>query len=388
MVQRAKKIIRTTSVLLLAMQMMASLFLPAAAEETKEYSITLKQTEHGTISCDQTQAAKSDIVTVKAVPEEGYRLAFLFFDDETKLLFHQTNSNGENEYSGYMPDRDSVITAMFVPEDQFGILVRRKDMEGGSVKLSKECGSLNDEITVTVQTNEGYTLNNVQVEEARAIYGIGAQSKGVYRFQLHDSDVKINVYFMKNVKNYTDVKKDSWYEGAVIYLTNRGILSGVSETEFAPNGKVTRAQLCQTLYAIEGKPEVIKESSFSDVHEGKWYSDAVNWCAEEGYVSGYPDKTFRPDQIITREQIAVILYQFNKDVEYQPTHVEEYDWSELYQYTDGKTTSAYAKDAMEWALETGLFSGTGNGTLEPKGPVTRAQLAVILAQFIPKPMGD
>lgn len=386
--RKEKTIRRRFGAMILVCLMFVTLICPVTAEETEQYSITLNQTEHGTISCDLTQAAESDIVTVKAVPDEGYRLAFLSFDDETALLFAQTISDGENEYSGHMPGKDSVISAMFVLEDQYGIRIRRNDMEGGSATLSQEVGAEGDEITVTVQISEGYSLYNVQAQETRAIYGIGAKSKGEYRFQIHDSDVQVNVWFMKNAKNFTDVKKGSWYESSVIYLTNREILSGVSETEFDPDGKVTRAQLCQTLYAMERKPEASGASSFSDVAEGKWYSDAVKWCAENGYVSGYPDKTFRPSQVITREQIAVILYQFNKDVNYKVTEMDESDWSELYEYSDGKDTSNYAKDAMVWALEAGLFSGTGNGKLEPKGQVTRAQLAVILAQFMPMPMGD
>ena len=376
--------IRQIGTLFLTAVMILVLVCPVLAD-AGPHKITLEQTDHGTISCDTTQAGKDEVIKVKAVPDDGYRLAFLTFDDETALPFRKTISDGENEYSASMPEHDSIIKAQFVPQDQFGIRVVRNIPEGGTVSLSRKEGKSGDSVTLNVQTKEGYSLENVQYSSGSVIYGMGGKAPGLYEFQIHDDDVQIQVVFRKNVKNYTDVPKNSWYSNAVIYLTNRGILGGVSETEFAPNGKVTRAQLCQTIYAMQEKPRVLWKYGFSDVPDGKWYTDAVNWCAQKRYVTGYPDRTFRPDQVITREQMALILYQFNKDVKYKLNNVDE---NTVLQFKDRDQISDYARTAMLWAVEQGLFAGTGDGKLEPQGEVTRAQLAVILSQFLPVPMAD
>lgn len=376
--------LRMIGMLFLTAVMIVVLVCPVLAD-AGPYKITLEQTDHGTISCTTTQAGQDEVIKVKAVPDEGYRLAFLTFDDETALPFRQTISDGENEYSAYMPGQNSVIKAQFVPKDQFGIRVARNLPEGGNASLSQKEGKSGDSVTVSVQTKDGYSLENVQYSDGNVIYGIVGKAPGLYEFQIHDADVQIQVVFKKNVKNYTDVPKNSWYSNAVIYLTNRGILGGVSDTEFAPNGKVTRAQLCQTIYAMQGKPRDLWKYGFSDVPDGQWYTDAVNWCAQKRYVTGYPDRSFHPNQVITREQMALILYQFNKDVKYKVTNVDE---NTVLQFKDRDQISDYARTAMLWAVDQRLFAGTGDGQLEPQGEVTRAQLAVILSQFLPVPMAD
>lgn len=163
-------------------------------------------------------------------------------------------------------------------------------------------------------------------------------------------------------------------------LVNQGIISGISDTQFDPSGNVTRAQLCQTLFAMENKPErKAAGNPFTDVKAGKWYTDAVLWAMDKKLVTGYPDGTFKPDQTITREQAAVILQKYT---EIHLGSDPEDDDNSLARFSDGNTVSRYAREAMEWAVEQEIFSGTGNGKLEPKGVVTRAQLAVVLNQML------
>lgn len=361
----------------------------AMAAEPEKHKVTVAPTEHGTVTCAVTEAVKDEKITVTAVPEEGYRLSSMFFADEMYGWF-LNYSDDSNEYTGTMPDRDCVIDALFVPEDTYGIRIRKNLPEGGDATLTQMYGKGGDEVTVSVKTKDGYTLENVQFSDGNVIYGMVPRSPGTYTFQIQDSDVEINVWIRKNVKNYTDVKKGSWYESSVIFLSNRGIVSGISDTEYDPNGKVTRAQLCQTLYAMQEKPEVDGKNSFTDVPEGKWYSDAVSWCASHGYVSGYTDHTFRPNQVISRQQMAVILSKFNDDVEYQPKedYYDDYYTDPFTKYIDAPEISGYAKPAMAWAVENKLISGMGEGRLDPKGEVTRAQMAVMLKRFMPVLPGD
>lgn len=353
----------------------------AMAAEPEKYKVTVAPAEHGTVTCDVTEAAKDEKITVTAIPENGYRLSSLFFDLEMYGRFYNY-SDDKNEYTGTMPEGDSVIDAQFVPEGMYGIRVKNTLPEGGTATLSRKYGKEGDEVRVSVKTEEGYTLENVQFSDDNVIYGMVPNRDGEYVFRIQDSDVEINVWIRKNVKDFTDVKKGSWYEASVIYLSNRGVVSGVSDTEFDPNGKVTRAQLCQTLYAIQNKPKTDGKNPFTDVPAGKWFSDAISWCAEHEYVSGYTDHTFRPNQVISRQQMAVMLKKFNNDFKYQIDE-SECDPMRLKRFDDEREIGSYARQAMAWAVGNELFSGMGDGRLDPKGEVTRAQMAVILNRFMP-----
>ena len=280
-----------------------------------------------------------------------------------------------------MPDHDSTIRALFVPEDEYGVRVE-KQIDGGDVKLSRISGKTGDEITFTVNTKEAYLFDGVYyyAPQDGPSYGMGSDKDGVFRFTIYESDVILTLYFEERPKKFEDVKEGSWYANAVDRLVNQGIISGISDTQFDPSGNVTRAQLCQTLFAMENKPErKAAGNPFTDVKAGKWYTDAVLWAMDKKLVTGYPDGTFKPDQTITREQAAVILQKYT---EIHLGSDPEDDRNSLARFSDGNTVSRYARDAMEWAVEQEIFSGTGNGKLEPKGVVTRAQLAVVLDQML------
>ena len=175
---------------------------------------------------------------------------------------------------------------------------------------------------------------------------------------------------------FKDVPKSGkWYSEAVSYAAQKGYMTGTGDNNFDPNGKVTRAQIAQILYAAEGKPTSFGNASFADVPNNKWYSKAVIWAANSGIVSGYPDKTFRPNVEITREQMVAIMYKY--------TQMKGYDDAQngdLSKFGDQNKISKYAIPGMKWAVGHGVISGTNKG-IEPKGNATRAQVAVILQSY-------
>lgn len=178
---------------------------------------------------------------------------------------------------------------------------------------------------------------------------------------------------------FKDVKEPSWYSDAVEYVVESGMMTGVGDNQFDPNGMVTRAQVVQILYAKEGKPKVMGTGRFLDVPSNKWYTNAIQWSNSHGIVAGYPDQTFRPDQTVTREQLVLILYQYARfkglDISTGTDGALRME-----KYADQNQVSAYAKTAVAWALEKGIISGTDNG-IEPKGTANRAQMAVIIRAF-------
>lgn len=174
---------------------------------------------------------------------------------------------------------------------------------------------------------------------------------------------------------FTDVKSGDWFQEAVAYVYDKGMMTGTSATTFAPNSTTTRGMIVTILYRLENEPAA-GTSAFSDVASGAYYADAVAWAAENGVVTGTTDTTFAPDAPITREQMAAILYRY--------ASLKGYDVSQkadLSGYTDAGTISAYASDAMAWANAQGLITGVTDTTLAPKSSATRAQVATILMRF-------
>ena len=176
--------------------------------------------------------------------------------------------------------------------------------------------------------------------------------------------------------SYTDVAQDDWFYDAVVYATEQGLMSGTGANSFSPNQPLQRGMLAQILYSLEGKPACEAKETFSDVAPDAWYAQAVSFMTSNGIVSGYGDGRFGPNDPITREQMAAILYQYAK---FKGQDVSAS--ADLSGYGDAAEISSYAQQAMQWANAEQLISGTGNNTLAPKGITTRCQAAAILMQF-------
>ena len=174
---------------------------------------------------------------------------------------------------------------------------------------------------------------------------------------------------------FTDVGKKSWYTAAVQYVYQHGIMAGTSATAFAPDATLSRAMVAQILYNLEGQPTVTGESTFTDA-SGHWAIDAITWAQETGVVNGYENNTFRPNQAVTREELAQMLYNYAEYKQYDLTAS-----GDLAAFPDGSKVSDWAKKAMTWANGNELINGHDDGTLEPGGDSTRAQAASILMKF-------
>lgn len=175
---------------------------------------------------------------------------------------------------------------------------------------------------------------------------------------------------------FTDVVSGSWYESAVQYVYEKGLMSGTSSTAFSPTAATTREMLVTILYRLEGSPSVSGSSAFSDVASDQYYADAVAWASANGIVAGCSETAFGPNDPLTREQLAAILYRYAAYKGYDVTAE-----TDLSGYSDWNQISSYAVEAMTWAHAEGLISGTSAAALSPAGSATRAQAAVILTRF-------
>lgn len=175
---------------------------------------------------------------------------------------------------------------------------------------------------------------------------------------------------------FSDVRIADWFYNDVKYVYEKGMMAGTAADVFAPNATTTRAMIVTILYRLEGSPAVTGTSAFVDVPTGQWYTDAVNWAAANQIVKGTSATTFAPNDSITREQMAAILYRYAQYKGYDVTKK-----ADLSGYSDNGQVSAYAKDALAWANAAKLINGVTNTTLAPQGNATRAQVSAILHRF-------
>ena len=175
---------------------------------------------------------------------------------------------------------------------------------------------------------------------------------------------------------FTDVSADDWFYDPVCYVYSQGLMTGTSATTFEPNTHLSRAMLVAVLHRLEGSPQA-SAGDFTDVAEGDWYAQAVNWAASVGVVNGFDDGTFQPNAAITREQMAAILRNY---AQYKGLDVTAS--GDLVNYSDAASVSNWAKDSVVWAVDQGLLSGMTVDTLQPQGLSTRAQVAAVLQRYL------
>lgn len=177
---------------------------------------------------------------------------------------------------------------------------------------------------------------------------------------------------------FTDVKESDWFYETVKYVNENGIINGMTEDTFAPATQLTRAMLVTILYRVEGSPEVESDSKFSDVKNSDWYGAPVIWAAENGIVNGVSETEFAPNNAITREQIAAIMYRYagSKNID------TKLEGNGVAAFSDASTVSTWAKDAMSWAVNAKLINGKTETTVNPQDKATRAEAATIIMRFL------
>ena len=255
----------------------------------------------------------------------------------------------------------------------------------GTLTLSDDEVRRGEEVTITVTPDEGYAVETISVTTSNnEVVEVTDNEDGTFTFTMPGRDVNISAIFIEApveevedpMAAFTDVDEDAWYYDAVSSMVEQGYMNGTSETTFEPFLNLTRAMIAQILYNMEGA-QGNGEAAFTDVADGQWYADAVNWAASEGIVSGYGDGTFGPNDPITREQMATILYQYAAYKGYDLS-----DTASLDAFTDAADVSSWALPYVQWAVGCGIMNGRDNGTLDPASTATRAEIAVMVDTFL------
>ena len=178
---------------------------------------------------------------------------------------------------------------------------------------------------------------------------------------------------------FTDVAKQNWFYDDVVYVYENGLMNGTSSTTFAPEQKTTRAMIVTILWRLEGSPAAKEAAEFQDVSAGAYYAEAVAWAAENGIVNGFGDGRFAPDDAITREQLAAILYRYSRYCGQSTAATASLD-----SFSDAASVSGYAREALVWAYEAGIVRGTSDNQINPIGFATRAEAAAMLHRYLKK----
>ena len=176
---------------------------------------------------------------------------------------------------------------------------------------------------------------------------------------------------------FSDVADGVWYSPAVDFVAGRRLFSGVSEDQFAPGQTLSRGMLATVLFQLEEPEKKTADLPFADVAEGAWYAQGISWAAGENIISGYGDGRFGPDDPVTREQLALMLFRYAETLDMVTSGRDT-----LTSFTDSGSVSAWAREAVAWAVDSGILSGRPDGTLAPGGTATRAEAAVMLRQLV------
>lgn len=361
------------------------------ADLTSEGEYDISTTTSGyygtiTVSGGITSADKGDIVSFTVSPYNNYIVedVTVYADNWGTVTVYRDEKNW-NSYYFYMPDSDVEIHATYT--NDYHEITMDVGRNGTAVPQAQPSGYFGyvyygidgDSIYIDVTPDKGYQVKSITAtdELGRRVSVYEAVKENQYYFTMPESDVTVSVEFSYRVLTnpFTDVKTGDWFYDAVSYVYTEGLMTGTGTYTFSPSAPTSRAMLVTILWRLQGEPYV-SGSSFNDVKSSAYYYDAVRWAARYGIVEGYEGNVFKPDDAITREQFAAILYRYAEYCKYSTSAS-----TNLSAYKDNAKVSSWAGTAMKWAVAKGLFEGDNLGNLDPQGQTTRAAAAKLLMAF-------
>lgn len=256
-------------------------------------------------------------------------------------------------------------------------------VNNGGVNASPSNAEKGATITITLSPDKGYKLDKLTVTDGSGkTVSTVKKSDTVYTFTMPASAVKVGVSYVKATETpsetkFNDVSANDWFASAVDYVTGKGMMNGTADNTFSPKANTTRGMIVTVLYRLENQPST-SAASFTDVASGAYYANAVAWANANGIVSGYGSGKFGPNDKVTREQLAAILYRYAQYKKYDVSVGED---TNILSYDDAQSISTYAIPAIQWACGAGVVTGKSGSKLDPKGNATRAEVAAMLMRF-------
>ena len=335
--------------------------------KSSDYPFTLEEGDKITFYID----ADSDYTAKWNLDKESKS-----YSDEFTIRYKDIDEDGSTLHISFVKkstivDNDYPTLTFDITGGKHGTVYRgTREYEDGDVISIKK----NDKMTFKAKADKGY----VAVWTYKGDTYVGDE----YTVKMGSKDAKLYVEFMDKDDirltelPFRDVSKRDWYYDDVVYVYRKGYMDGMSSTRFGGELNTTRGQIVTILWRLTGEPRATKRNPFTDVSSSQYYYDAISWAYDAGVVDGFDAYTFKPDQNVTREQLAAILYRYAKYMNLS-TSGSAY----LAKYRDADKIANWAYDAMAWANYRGLINGTSATRIDPKGYATRAQIAAILHRF-------
>ena len=296
-------------------------------------------------------------------------------------------SGGEQVTTETVYSADTTLYAQWekIPEPpytgKYSYEIFTDDSDHGALDVDRYATE-GEKVTITVLPDDGYALDEIVITDKHSEeIDFVDNGDGTITFTMPSGDVTITATFAESDEPecalpFVDVHANDWFFDPVCYVYREGLMTGTSATTFAPDATTTRAMIVSIL-ARQENVTAAEEAGFTDVAENDWFATAVNWAAREGIVAGFEDESFRPNEAITREQLAAILCNYSawkgKDTSAR---------ADLSRYSDAAEISSWATDVMRWAVAEGLISGMTADELQPQESATRAQVAAILQRYL------
>ena len=315
-------------------------------------------------------------VCVKATPKSGYELGDI---SVTGRWSGKSYDAYYNRYDGCyyfkMPHESVNLSVSFVDK---GHKVTVKDVTNGSLTVNTKWAVEDERVYITAVPDKGYELTWLYVKAAdgSSVKVYEAIKEDTYYFFMPDQEVTVSAIFAYDYPDmpFIDVNPNSWYYSAIEFVYNKGIMNGVTASSFNPDGTITRGMIVTMLWRMAGEPSAVS-AGFADVAADSYYAKAIAWAANNGIIEGYSASSFGPNDAITREQLATVLYRYAKYLGYTTTG------SSLSGYYDASRVSSWAKDAMGWAVKNGVVTGLSSTWLNPNGTASRAEAAQMFMNF-------
>lgn len=366
-------------VLLLIIALMGSLgvLTGVRGDSRQSYSLTAEESESGTITLSDQSLHAGDTFTVEAQPAEGYRTAFVVADSLTARTLTEPNRR-KTVFTGVMPAHDITLQALFVPEEEYAVALLYNTLRG-DCQAEPAHAAAGTPVVLNTSVKEPYQVSRIASTPEDLAETMVAGENGSRMFTMPQEDVVLEIGMTRDA--FQDVPDDAWYASYVYDIVDKGIMAGISSTEFQPDGQMTRAQAAQILYTMAGSPAVNTATRFNDVFPGQWHYNPITWCTSSGVMAGYSSGDFLPDAAITRQQMVSVLYKYTTKILKDPASERD----GLESFADRDSISSYARTSMQWAVARGIISGTrenGQLTIQPQGVVSRAQMAIMLSSML------
>ena len=365
--------------LLLIIALMGSLgvLTGVRGDSRQSYSLTAEESESGTITLSDQSLHAGDTFTVEAQPAEGYRTAFVVADSLTARTLTEPNRR-KTVFTGVMPAHDITLQALFVPEEEYAVALLYNTLRG-DCQAEPAHAAAGTPVVLNTSVKEPFKVSRIASTPEDLAETMVAGENGSRMFTMPQEDVVLEIGMTRDA--FQDVPDDAWYASYVYDIVDKGIMAGISSTEFQPDGQMTRAQAAQILYTMAGSPAVNTATRFNDVFPGQWHYNPITWCTSSCVMAGYSSGDFLPDAAITRQQMVSVLYKYTTKILKDPASERD----GLESFADRDSISSYARTSMQWAVARGIISGTrenGQLTIQPQGVVSRAQMAIMLSSML------